>query len=445
MMSIMLALNPVGTHLAGWRHPSAWSDTATNLEHMIALAQIAERGKFDAVFQADGNGVLDLERPDLLSACTPTARNGSLEPLTMLSAIAMRTKHVGLVATATTTYDEPFFIARRFASLDHISGGRAGWNVVTGSHEGDALNFSAKAHVPKAVRYERAREAVEVVFGLWDSWAEDAFPEDKAAGVYINPDRLHVLNHEGKHFQVMGPLNVARTPQGRPLIFQAGQSEAGRNLSAAVADCMFCGYNDRADGIAFAADMRKRVEAHGRDPKNLKLITATMVYVAPEEEQADALRAELDGLIPEALGVEYLSRAVGEDLSQYDVDDPMPVLEGDLVGMGSYRVAINEVAQRRKLTIRQTYQRFAGSAGAPTIKGSPKQIADHMQDAYESGISDGFMIIPPVAPAGLEAFVELVIPELQRRGLFRIEYEEGTLRERLGLPVPTNPNFPLAA
>ena len=441
MMNIMALLSNVGTHLTGWRHPDAWSDTAINLDLAVQCAKLAERGKLDMVFLADGNGVRDMNNRDLFTAMSPSSRPGWFEPTTLLSAIATQTDRIGLIATATTTYDEPFLVARRYASLDHISGGRAGWNVVTTSYEGDALNFNRDAHVPKDLRYERAKEFVTVVKGLWDSWGDDAFPQDKASGHYLDPDKVHVLNHKGSHFQVQGPLNVARTPQGRPIIFHAGQSEAGLDLGAAEADCIFAMANTKERARALNENIRARAAGFGRDPRDLRILTSATLYPGRTSEEAEELIATLGALIPPGLGLSNLSKLVVEDLSGYNVDDPMPELPEDIVGVSVSRKIINDIVRREQPTIRQVYERFALTQGGPMFKGSPIEIADQMEEWYAFGACDGFLISPAVMPTGLEIFIDAVIPELQRRGLFRTEYPGTTLRDTLGLSRPANPHF----
>ncbi len=257
-MKMVIGVNArtLGAHLGGWRHPDSWSPAVMNLKNSIMCAQIAERGKLDLIFLADGVGVRQLDKPKLFAACSPSDRPAVFEPITMLSAIAMKTEHVGLVATATTTYEEPYTLARKFASLDHISEGRAGWNLVTTSNAEDSMNFGKEQHMGRDERYERAREFVDVVRGLWDSWEEDAFPQDKSTGQFLDPDKVHLLNHRGKHFNVRGPLNVARPPQGHPVIFQAGQSEGGLELAAATADCVFGGGGNKEQSIELYANLK---------------------------------------------------------------------------------------------------------------------------------------------------------------------------------------------
>ncbi|MGD0432764.1 MAG: NtaA/DmoA family FMN-dependent monooxygenase, partial [Acetobacteraceae bacterium] len=287
MMNLMTGLLGLGGHLGGWRHRDAWTDNVMNLDHAIETARAAERGKFDLLFLADGNAVRQMDKPTLFAANSPSDRPAVFEPVTLLAAIAQFTRHIGLLATATTTYDEPYLVARRFASLDHLSKGRACWNIVTTSYPDDSLNFSRTEHVARDVRYERAREFVQVAKGLWDSWAEDAFIQDQEAGRFLDPARVHVLNHKGKHFQVKGPLNVARCPQGYPLLFSAGQSEEGRELAAEHADCLFAVTNTKLAGQRFYADMKGRLDKYGRQSDSLRILPGAAVYVGRTAGEAD--------------------------------------------------------------------------------------------------------------------------------------------------------------
>lgn len=440
-MSLMTGLGSIGGHLGGWRHPRAWRNTTMNLEHYIETAKLAERGKFDMVFLADGNAVRQMEKPALFEANSPSDRPANFEPVTISSALSQHTKHVGFLCTATTTYEEPYLLARKFASLDHISGGRACWNIVTGSYPGDALNFGRDEHMPRQERYERSEEFVEVVKGLWDSWAEDAFIQDQASGRYLDKDRVHTLNHVGKHLKVKGPLNVARMPQGYPVLFLAGQSEQGRELAAKHADCVFSVSHELQMAVDFSNDVKNRLDKYDRSPDALKIMPGATVYVADTEAEAQDLYDELQSLITPAVGVPYLSKLCEEDLSKYDVDGPMPDLSGDVVGIASFRKNIADIAARDNLTVRQTYEKILPSMGHVTFLGTAEQVADQMEEWFTKGACDGFNIAAPVMPYSLEQIVGLLIPELQRRGLFRTEYTGRTLRENLGLPTPKNPYF----
>ncbi len=435
MLHLVTLAIPMGAHLGGWRHQDAFDDSVCNLEAGVEVAQLAERGKFDLLFLADGNGVRALDNPGLLAANAPNNRPGWFEPVTYFSAIAMKTSNIGLVATATTTFEEPYLLARKFASLDRISKGRAGWNIVTTSSAEDAFNFGREVHVERGARYDRAREFVEVVFGLWDSWAPDAFTQDKVSGRYLDPAKVKVLNHVGSHFSVRGPLNVARSPQDRPLVFNAGQSEDGKEISARYADCVFAQTETKDIAINFYEDVKGRVAKYGRSPESLRIIPAASIFVGRSRAEADEHYDELNTLISPALGVEFLSKCVHMDLRNYDVDAPMPPITGEVIGMNTNRMAIGRIAEREGLTIRQLYERIAPTFGHPLFKGTPADIADQIEDWYTSKACDGFMVQFPVMPRGLRHFVEYVVPELQRRGLFRKEYEGKTLRENMKLPV----------
>ncbi len=442
-MPMILAANAnaQGSHVGEWRHPDAWDRPASNLANAMRLARIAEAAKMDLLFLADGNGVRNLDKPDLFAATSPSDRPGVFEPVTLLSALAMVTEHVGLVATTTTTYDEPFSVARRFASLDHISGGRAGWNLVTTSNPGDALNFSHDEHVARDDRYERAGEFAEVVKGLWDSWADDAFPQDKASGRFLEPSRVHALNFRGKHFRVAGPLNAPRPPQGHPVVFSAGQSETGKELSAAHADCVFAieGTIERAQILY--RDLKGRLAKYGRAPESLKILSGVTIFVGETEEEADRLMAELDALVPMPVALDYLSKMVGTKMSAYPLNDPMPQFREEHVGPTGIGRAILAMAAAEGLTVGQTARKILPQMAGNLFKGSAMQVADQMERWYREAACDGFMIAAPVVPTGLERFARLVVPELQRRGLFRREYEGRTLRDNLGLTRPENRFF----
>ncbi|WP_241665589.1 LLM class flavin-dependent oxidoreductase [Teichococcus oryzae] len=430
--------NAAGSHVGEWRHPDAWDRPAANIANAVRLAQIAEAGKFDLLFLADGNGVRQLDKPDLFRATSPSDRPGVFEPVTLLSALAMVTRRIGLVATATTTYDEPFHVARRFASLDHISGGRAGWNLVTTSNPDDALNFNHSEHVARDKRYDRAAEFAKVVKGLWDSWDDDAFPQDKASGTFLHPEKVHVLNHQGTHFQVRGPLNAPRPPQGHPVIFSAGQSETGKDLSAQHADCVFAIEGNLANAQRLYADIKGRMAKFGRAEDDMRILAGVTIFAGETEEEAEALFQQLEDLVSPAVGVDYLSKMLGRKMRDYPLDEPMPDFDDEHVGHTGIGKGILRVAREEKLTVRETYKRILPQMGGNMFKGSAKQVADTMEEWFTTKACDGFMIAAPVVPTGLERFIRLVVPELRRRGLFREEYEGRTLRENLGLTRPNN-------
>jgi FMN-dependent oxidoreductase (nitrilotriacetate monooxygenase family) len=424
-----------GQHIAAWRHPDAQVDGALNFEHYRHIAEIAERGLFDALFLADGlaanfGGHVGSGRSE---------KAVGFEPVTLFSALSVVTKHIGFIATASTTYEEPFQLARKFASLDYLSNGRAGWNVVTSAGDATAKNFNLDQQLEHSVRYERATEFVETVKELWDSWEDDAFLRDKESGVFFDPDKVHPPHHKGKFFKVDGPLNVARPVQGYPVIVQAGQSEVGRELAARTAEVVFTAWQSLEDAQAFYRDVKGRLAKYGRKPDDLKIMPGVFPVVGRTEEEAQAKYRQLQDLIHPEAGLTLLTALSGGelDLSDFDIDGPLPDLP-PTEGIKSRQALVIDIAKKRNFTIRQLYEWVAGARGHWTIVGSVEQIVDQLQEWFENEAADGFNILPPHLPGGLEDFVELVIPELQRRGLFRTEYEGTTLRENLGLPRPVN-------
>ena len=429
-------MRPVGIHTAWWRYPGAAADANFNLKHLIRFAQTLERGRFDAFFMADHLGVLNMPMAALKRSATVT----SFDPLTVLPALAMFTEHLGLIATASTTFEPPYLIARRFASLDHISGGRAAWNLVTTSNPDSALNFGLTEHMEHGERYRRAREFYDVVTGLWDSWADDAFIRDVEEGLYFDPARLHVLDHEGEFLSVRGPLNIARPIQGWPVIVQAGASEAGRQLAGETAEMVFAGGGRLADSQSYYADVKARAERLGRNPDHIKILPGCLVVVGDTDEEARQKRARLDSLVHPDSGIASLSIALGTDASRFDLDGPLPdIPESNASKSGRERVIAR--ARRDNLTVRQLAQ-ISGSYGGLAMVGTPKTIVDQMEEFFFGNACDGFNIMFPYVPGGLDDFVDRVVPELQRRGLFRREYEGRTLRENLGLARPENRFFP---
>ena len=431
-------MRPVTIHTGAWRYPGAFPDANFNLAHIKRFAQALERAKFDAFFMADHLAVLNMPLEALKHSHTVT----SFEPFTLLSALAMVTEHVGLIATGSTTFDEPYHVARRFASLDHLSGGRAGWNIVTTSNPDAALNFGLDEHMEHGERYDRAREFYDVVTGLWDSWADDAFIRDVESGTFFDPAKLHVLGHKGKYLSVRGPLNIARPVQGWPVIVQAGSSDDGRQLAAETAEAVFTAQSGLADGQRFYADVKGRMEKLGRNPDHLKILPACFVVVGDTVDEAREKRAVLDGMVNSDSAIAALSIALGHDASRFDPDAPLPdVPESNASKSGRERAIA--LAKRENLTVRQLAQRLGGYSGLSMV-GTPATIADQMQEWLETRGSDGFIVVFPYLPGGLDDFVGRVVPELQRRGIFRREYEGKTLREHLGLPRPENRFFPRA-
>jgi len=409
-----------GHHVAAWRQPQ--TDLHSNpFQVFLQQVKTAERAHLDAVFFADSVALTGAP---------------ALEPLTLLSALAASTEKIGLIGTATTTYNEPYTVARQFASLDLISNGRAGWNLVTSDNAAEAANFGRAQHVGHAERYARAREFHQVVTGLWNSWDHDALVYDKSAALPYDPAKLHKLNYQGEHFNVAGPLNVVRSAQGRPVVVQAGSSETGRDLAAATAELVFTAQPSLAKAQAFYRDLKQRVVAAGRDPASLKIMPGLFAVVGETQQEAERKFAELQSQIEPAAGLALLGRMIGNfDLSGYPLDGPLPELPETNDGQRSRQQLLTELAQGENLSIRQLYERIAGGRGHFTVVGTASQIADQMQAWFEQGAADGFNFMTPAFPGGLEDFTTLVIPELQRRGLFRTHYSGNTLREHLGLAI----------
>ncbi|WP_367193137.1 LLM class flavin-dependent oxidoreductase [Amorphus sp. 3PC139-8] len=427
-MKLGLSMRYLGYHVAAWRHPDFDPSSLTRFDVYREIAQKAEAEKLDMIFFADGLAVRGADVPE--GALSHDMRNAELEPLTLLSAIAAVTQHIGLVATASTTYNEPYHVARKYASLDHISNGRAGWNVVTSWSDQEALNFNRVGNLPRDERYDRALEFVEVVCGLWNSFEPDAFTHDKATGQFYDPEKLHVLNHSGRFFQVRGPLTSAHTPQGRPLIVQAGASDKGRDIAARYADVVYTVALDVEEARAFYADLKARAAHYGR-PNNAPLIMPGItLYVGATREEAQAKFDELQSLIDPLAGLAMLYNFCG-DLSGYDLDQPLPDdFSSDKISISGSMV---EKAKREKTTIRQMYERAAAGFTGRYFVGTAEEIVDDMQHWLESGAADGFNICPPMLPQGMDDLSRFILPELRRRGLFRNEYGGHTLRENLGL------------
>ncbi|KAA0700823.1 FMN-dependent monooxygenase [Neorhizobium sp. P12A] len=432
-------MRPVSLHAGAWRYPGAYPDANFNFKHIVSFAQKLEQAKFDAFFMADHLAVLNMPIEALKRSHTVT----SFEPFTLLSALAALTEKIGLVATASTTFDAPYHIARRFASLDHISGGRAGWNIVTTSNPDAALNFGLEEHMEHDERYGRAREFYDVVTGLWDSFADDAFIRDTESGIFFDPDRMHVLGHKGAELSVRGPLNIARSPQGWPVIVQAGQSEAGRQLAAETAEVVFAAPRDLDTAKPMYADIKGRMQRVGRNPDHLKILPAAFIVVGDTVDEAKAKRAKLDSLVHYDSAIAQLSITLGHDASKFDPDAPLPEIPESNASKSGREQAIR-LAQRENLTVRQLAQRLGGYGGLAFV-GTPATIADEMEKWLDERGSDGFNVVFPFLPQGLNDVADRVIPELQRRGLFRKEYEGTTLREHLGLPRPENRFFAPAA
>jgi alkanesulfonate monooxygenase len=428
-------MRPVSIHTAWWRYPGAQTDANFNFAAQKHFAQTLERGKFDAFFMADHLAVLNMPVQALKRSATVT----SFDPMILLPALATVTERIGLIATGSTSYDQPFHVARRFASLDALSNGRAGWNIVTTGNPESARNFGLEDHLEHGERYRRAREFYDVVTGLWDSFADDAFLRDQESGVFFDPERMHVLNHEGEFFKVRGPLNVARPVQGWPVIVQAGASEAGRQLAAETAEMVFGAGGPLDAAREFYGDVKGRMVRLGRNPDHLKILPGALVIVGETREAAQAKKRLIDSLVHPDSGLASLSVALGVDASGFDLDGPLPEIPETNASKSS-RERVIDMARRGNLTVRELAQR-AGSYGGNAFVGTAKDIADKMEEWLFTGAADGFNLMFHTVPSGLEEFVDQVVPELQARGIFRREYEGTTLREHLGLPRPENRFF----
>ncbi|MFB5675278.1 LLM class flavin-dependent oxidoreductase [Paenibacillus terreus] len=421
-------LHGVGGGTSMWRHPDARPDASVNFELYKQWIRKAEEGKFDLIFIADGLYITEKSIPHFLNR---------FEPLTILSALAAVSKNIGLVGTLSTTYSEPFTVARQFASLDMISGGRAGWNIVTSPLEGSALNYGGKEHPEHDKRYEIATEYLEVTRGLWDSWEDDAFVRDKESGVFFDPEKMHTLNHQGKFFSVKGPLNIARSRQGQPVIFQAGSSEVGKNYASKEADAVFSGHETLEEAAEFYRDVKNRAAAFGRNPEEVLIFPGISPIIGSTPEEAERKYQEIAGLVTIENALNYLGRFFEHhDFSQYPLDEPFPDL-GDL-GKNSFQSGTDKIkknAREKGLTLRQVALQAATPRSG--FIGTPEQVADQIQAWFEEEAADGFMITSAI-PTGLEDFVNQVVPILQERGIYRTGYESDTLRGNLGLPVPEN-------
>lgn len=421
----------VGHHLAAWRHPDVNPAAASNIAELRSWARIAEAACFDAIFFADNVGLAG--PPD--DAVARNALPYPLDPLLALAALSQATERIGLVATVSATYLPPYHLARKYATLDQLSGGRSGWNLVTSGSDFEARAFGLEHQLAHAERYARAREYVQVVKGLWDTWEDDAFVRDRAAARFFDPARLHRVQHAGEHFRVAGGLQTPRSPQGWPVLVQAGSSDDGQDLAAAHAEVVFTAQQDVGQARAFYASLKQRLAAHGRKPEQLKILPGVVVSVGRSEGEAREKYEQLQQLIDPVLGVSLLSAFLGNvDLSAYPVDGPFPTGLPVTEGWKSRQQLFEGLARRDNLSIRQLYERVAGGRGHWTIIGTPQTVADQLEHWFTTGAADGFNVLAPTLPGGLRDFAQLVVPELQRRGLFRTAYTGRTLREHLGLP-----------
>jgi FMN-dependent oxidoreductase (nitrilotriacetate monooxygenase family) len=432
-MKLGAFFNLPGHHVASWRYPTSGVNRVFDLDYLTELAQTAERGKFDMLFFADVFGI-------------PLSENSSsalkLDPVIIISALAAVTNNIGLTATLTTTYNEPFHVARKFGAIDHLSKGRAAWNVVTSANDSESFLFGKEKHLEHARRYERAEEFVDVVKKLWFSIEDEALVIDKEKGKFLELEKVHPVDHQGEWFKLQGTLDSPSTPQGHPVIVQAGSSEAGKELAAKTAEVIFTAWQTLEEAQTFYRDVKGRLAKYGRQPEDLKIMPGVFITVAVTEEEAIAKQKNLNNFISPEVGLAYLSNFIGVDLTGYDVEAPLPE-SNELEDKTNPRIRTNiirSIAERENLiTLREVYEYIAGARGHREIVGTPAQIADQLEEWFLNEAADGFNIMPPTFPEGLNDIVELVIPELQRRGLFRTEYESGTLRGNLGLSVPVNP------
>lgn len=433
-----LSVTANGSHSAGWRYPGAPADTSLDFAFWRDLALTAEAAKIHFIFFADGAAVR--QGADDPEALRYIGKIDQFEPLTLISALAAATTRIGFVATASTTYNEPYAIARKYASIDHISGGRVGWNVVTSWSEAEAKNFNLEASLRHDLRYRRAQEFVRVVTGLWDSWEDDAFRRDQRSGEYVDPAKLHVLDHRGEFFSVKGPLNVARPVQGHPVIAQAGASEPGQQLAARTADLVYTAQQDKAAAQAFRAGLKARAAAEGRDPEAVKVLPGILPIIGRTAEEARARHRTLRELVHPKVIYAMLEPKFG-DMSAHALDGPIPDLP-ETNGIKSIKGQL-DAARARGLTIRELYE-TSGAGGHRQIVGTAGDIADLIEDWFVDGACDGFNLMPPYFRAGLTDLLDLLVPELRRRGLFHADYAGTTLRRNLGLTRPPHPAARLA-
>lgn len=418
-----------GNHTAGWRYDGAFASSCS-LPVMESIARIAERGKFDLFFISDGLAMDPGDHPSFVNR---------FEPMTLLAALSMVTRHIGLGATVSSSFSEPFNVARAFASLDHLSGGRAAWNVVTSTHDASAQNFNRERLNEHDLRYEIATEFVDVVRGLWDTWDDGAIIADKATGAFIDRSKVRPLDHKGRFFSVKGPLNIERCPQGHPLIIQAGGSPPGQELSARSADLVFSVVNgDRASAKVAYDSLKQRVVKHGRLPEHVPILPGVMPIIGETEEQAKEQLGRLQSWLTSTNALALVSQRLGHDITGYPLDGPVPDFPEKTERGQAFSKTLLEMARREKMTLRDLYNVTAAARGHWVVYGTPKRIADIFEEWFTQGMADGFVIMPAYFPGAFDDFVNLVVPELQRRGLFRTEYSGSTLRDHLGLQRPVD-------
>jgi FMN-dependent oxidoreductase (nitrilotriacetate monooxygenase family) len=431
-LHLNLFLTGFGHHEGSWRHPDTDLSRVSDFRHFQRLALKAERAKLDSLFLAD--------RVSTSKQAVKYGAVAGFEPLTLLSALAVVTEKIGLIGTLSTSFNEPYNVARRFASLDHISGGRAGWNIVTSGTDAEAQNFNYERIPEHRERYERAKEFVDVTNKLWDSWEDGALVKDKQSGIFADSTKVHNLDHKGRFFSVKGPLNIFRSPQGRPVLVQAGSSEDGKEFAAEFAEAIFTAQQTFEEAKAFYVDTKARLAKYGRSPEHVKILPGICPIIGETEAEAKEKEAQLHELTTPEYSLLQLSNRIGYDLSKYPLDGPLPELPEEETSRGhqSRTHLIVELARRENLTIRELLLRLAGGRGHRTFAGTPLQVADQLEEWFQSGAADGFNIMPQVMSGGLDDFLDKVVPELQRRGLFRTEYEGSTLREHYGLPRPVS-------
>lgn len=431
-LSLNAFIYPSGHHEAAWRHPQSRPERIYDVSYYQEIGRTAEAAKLDAVFFADG--------PALRADVKHNAVSG-LEPITLLTAIATATTHLGLIATASTTYYEPYNLARLFSTLDHISGGRAGWNIVTTGTDLAAANFGLDAHPDHADRYARAREFVDAVVSLWDSWEDDAILLDKEAGIYADPDKIHQIDFVGEHLKVRGPFNAPRTPQGHPVLVQAGASNDGRAFAGKYAEAIFTAHQRLVDAQAFYSDIKAQARAFGRDPDQIKILPGISPFIADTEAEAKKLEREFNELTVPDYGLKQLESIAGTSLRHLPLDGPVPLElfsdAGDVTDNSRSRLqVVAGIVERERPTVRGLLHRLAGARGHRVFAGTPEQVADTIEEWFRNGAADGFNVMPPYYPGGLEVFARTVVPILQERGIFRTEYTGTTLRDHFGLTRP---------
>lgn len=429
-LSLNVFIFPGGHHEAAWRYSASAPRRIFDIGYYQDIARRAEAAKFDSLFFADVPVIADNIR---------YAARLHPEPITWLSALATATSRIGLIATVSTTYTEPYNLARLFASLDHISNGRAGWNIVTTSAAQAAQNYGLPEHPPHGERYERAKEYLDVVTKLWDSWEDDALVIDPESGVFADDRKIHALNHVGNHFRVRGPLNAARSPQGRPVYVQAGSSEDGRGFAARFAEAIFTAHQTFGSAREFYADIKKRARTYDRNPEHIRILPGISPFVGSTSAEARALEEQFNDLIQPAFSLTQLNNMIGVDLSGYDLDGAFPRHLIDTRapgGVASRFQLIVDIIDRERPTIRKLLHRLSGGRGHWVIAGTPEEIADNIQHWFENGAADGFNVMPPWLTGGFDRFADYVVPILRKRGLFRDDYAGATLRDHYGLPRP---------